>query len=250
MPCAATEVDGLAPPSPARPYCACPVRIDESAPWPLAAAYAGGACFLYAAGAGSKGGPARAGGMWLVIGWRHRRRFSCAGRRCTWNDITDRDIDAAVTRTQVAADPLGEGDSETRALVWLGWFAVRFSPSLIAADLSTTQRHPARLASLAEPSRPTTCRQALSPWWPQVFLGLAFNWGALLCGTAQAGRPGLAGGGALPSAARPGAVLPTTNLTSPIQGREDECPDRRDPPRWLFRQRTPACGGALFSSPR
>ncbi len=96
------------------------------------------------------------------------------GAGCTWNDITDRDIDALVERTRVRPIPAGEvsiaqalGFLAFLLLVSLGillvfnWYAVAVG----AASLVVVFTYPFM-------KRIT--------WWPQIFLGLAFNWGALL----------------------------------------------------------------------
>ena len=103
------------------------------------------------------------------------------GAGCTWNDITDRDIDAAVARTRSRPIPAGQV-SVTQAA---GWMAVQ---ALVAfAILMTFNRAAVALgvASLALVAIYPFAKRFT--WWPQVFLGLAFNWGALLAWTAHGG---------------------------------------------------------------
>ncbi len=103
------------------------------------------------------------------------------GAGCTWNDITDRDFDAKVTRT--ASRPLPSGQvSVTGAYVWTALQAL-----LAFAILLTFGRFAIWLGigSLA-----LVCIYPFAKrftWWPQVFLGLAFNWGALLAWAAVTG---------------------------------------------------------------
>ena len=117
---------------------------------------------------------------WVVIGcaigaWLMR------GAGCTWNDITDRKIDASVART--ASRPLPSGQVSLRgAILWMGLqsllaFAilVTFPPVAIALGIGSL----ALIAIYPFAKRFT--------WWPQAFLGLAFNWGALLAFSAVTG---------------------------------------------------------------
>jgi 4-hydroxybenzoate polyprenyltransferase len=103
------------------------------------------------------------------------------GAGCTWNDITDRDIDAAVARTRSRPIPSGQV-TVGRALVWL------VIQSLLAFGILLTF-HPTAIAlgvaSLALVAVYPFAKRFT--WWPQVFLGLAFNWGALLAWTAHTG---------------------------------------------------------------
>ena len=108
------------------------------------------------------------------------------GAGCTWNDITDRNFDAAVARTRTRPIPSGQV-SVKRAFLFLGLellagFAIlasfnRFAIALGAASLLVVALYP-----LAK--RVT--------YWPQFVLGLAFNWGALLGWAALKGGLGLA----------------------------------------------------------
>lgn len=110
------------------------------------------------------------------------------GAGCTYNDIVDRDIDAQVARTR--GRPLPSGAVSTRAawiflalqcltgLVVLLQFN-RFAIALGAASLLLVAAYPFM-------KRIT--------WWPQAWLGLTFNWGALLgfaAKTGTLGRPAL-----------------------------------------------------------
>ncbi|HBS49399.1 MAG TPA: 4-hydroxybenzoate octaprenyltransferase [Rhodobacteraceae bacterium] len=103
------------------------------------------------------------------------------GAGCTWNDIADRHIDGSVART--AARPIPSGQvSVTGALLWMA------AQALIALAILLTFNQAAIalgiLALLPVAIYPFAKRFT---WWPQIFLGLAFNWGALLAWTAHAG---------------------------------------------------------------
>src|SRR6056297_2591228 len=104
------------------------------------------------------------------------------GAGCTWNDITDREFDGAVERTKSRPIPSGQ----VTARQALGWAVLQ---SLLAFLILLTF-HPVAIAlgigSLALVAIYPFAKRFT--WWPQVFLGLAFNWGALLAWTAHAGQ--------------------------------------------------------------
>ncbi|WP_252737772.1 4-hydroxybenzoate octaprenyltransferase [Citreicella sp. C3M06] len=107
------------------------------------------------------------------------------GAGCTWNDITDRHIDGKVART--ASRPIPSGQVTTRqALVWaviqcLVSFAILLSFAPMAIALGVLALLPVAIYPFAK----------RFTWWPQVFLGIAFNWGVLLAWTAHSGSLGL-----------------------------------------------------------
>lgn len=107
--------------------------------------------------------------------------FLMRGAGCTWNDITDRDIDAAVARTR--SRPLPSGAVTVKgALIWM------VIQALLAAVILFTYNWLAiglGVASLALVAIYPFAKRFT--WWPQVFLGLAFNWGAVLAFAAHQG---------------------------------------------------------------
>ncbi len=108
--------------------------------------------------------------------------FLMRGAGCTWNDISDRHIDAQVARTRSRPLPSGQV-SVGQAVVWM---AVQ---ALVAAVILFTYNGIAiglGIASLALVAIYPFAKRFT--WWPQVFLGLAFNWGALLAYAAHSGR--------------------------------------------------------------
>ena len=123
----------------------------------------------------------RAWDLWLILGcgagaWLMR------GAGCTWNDITDRKFDAQVARTR--SRPIPSGQVTVRgALFWMA------AQALIAFCILISFGTPAVLIGIASLGfvgiYPFAKRFT---WWPQVFLGLAFNWGALLGWVAHSGR--------------------------------------------------------------
>ena len=96
------------------------------------------------------------------------------GAGCTVNDIVDRDIDAKVART--AGRPLASGRlSLKQALIFLALqFAVGFVILLQLAPLAIKLGVLSLLLVVAYPFMKRIT------WWPQAFLGLTFNWGALM----------------------------------------------------------------------
>jgi 4-hydroxybenzoate polyprenyltransferase len=127
--------------------------------------------------------PGSAGWMtlWIVVGCGIGAVLM-RGAGCTWNDITDRDIDDKVARTRSRPIPSGQVTARGAAV----WMVVQ---SLIAFGILLTFNPAAIALGIA-----SLGLVAIYPfakrftWWPQIFLGLAFNWGALLAWTAQAGR--------------------------------------------------------------
>ena len=103
------------------------------------------------------------------------------GAGCTLNDIADRHIDGRVARTRMRPLPSGRVTVLQAAVFMAGQLAVG------AAVLSCLNRL-SRLLGLAVlgliASYPFMKRIT---WWPQLFLGLNFNWGALIGWTAVTG---------------------------------------------------------------
>ena len=108
--------------------------------------------------------------------------FLMRGAGCTWNDITDRDFDAQVARTRSRPIPSGQV-SVKGAVAWMILQAL-----LAAAILFTFNRAAISLGVLSLLLVTIYPFAKRFTWWPQAFLGLAFNWGALLAWTAHTGR--------------------------------------------------------------
>lgn len=112
--------------------------------------------------------------------------FVMRGAGCTWNDITDRDIDAKVARTR--SRPLPSGQVTLRgAYLWLIVQGLVGFVILLTLGAAAIWMGGASLALVA--IYPFAKRFT---WWPQVFLGLAFNWGVMLAYAAHMGRVDLA----------------------------------------------------------
>lgn len=118
--------------------------------------------------------------LWIVLGCAIGA-FLMRGAGCTWNDITDRDIDGKVARTRSRPIPSGQLTVKG-ALLWavvqcLISFCILVTFNLTAIALGVLALAPVAIYPFAK----------RFTWWPQVFLGLAFNWGALLAFAAHAG---------------------------------------------------------------
>lgn len=107
------------------------------------------------------------------------------GAGCTWNDITDRDIDGHVERTRSRPIPSGAVTLRQAAM----WMAAQAGVAFLL--LLTFNATAVLLGILALGLVAIYPFAKRFTWWPQVFLGMAFNWGALLAWTAQTGALGL-----------------------------------------------------------
>ena len=96
------------------------------------------------------------------------------GAGCTLNDIADRDYDAQVARTRLRPLPSGAVTVRQAALFLLAQLAVGAAVlwSLNRASILLGIAVLALIASYPFMKRIT--------YWPQIFLGLNFNWGALV----------------------------------------------------------------------
>src|ERR1700761_1659527 len=113
--------------------------------------------------------------------------FVMRGAGCTWNDITDRDLDALVERTRSRPIPAGQV-SVPQAAVFLVVQALVGLAVLVQFNRFAVATGIASLAIVAV--YPFMKRIT---WWPQIVLGLAFSWGALMGFAVVLGRIGLPG---------------------------------------------------------
>jgi len=123
--------------------------------------------------------------LWIALGCA-LGAFLMRGAGCTWNDITDRKIDAQVARTRSRPLP-SKQVSVKGALVWLAVQVALAALILFSFNWFTIGLGILALAPVAV--YPFAKRFT---WWPQVFLGVAFNWGALLGWSAHTGSLTLA----------------------------------------------------------
>jgi 4-hydroxybenzoate polyprenyltransferase len=96
------------------------------------------------------------------------------GAGCTWNDFVDRDIDGRVERTRSRPIPSGQ-ISVTAALIFLALQALVGLLVLVQFNRFAIGTGIASLGVVA--IYPFMKRYT---YWPQIFLGLAFSWGALM----------------------------------------------------------------------
>jgi 4-hydroxybenzoate polyprenyltransferase len=100
--------------------------------------------------------------------------FAMRGAGCTWNDITDRDLDAQVERTRSRPIPAGQV-SVAQATAFLVLQALVGLVVLLQFNRFAVETGIASLVIVAV--YPFMKRIT---WWPQIVLGLAFSWGALM----------------------------------------------------------------------
>jgi 4-hydroxybenzoate polyprenyltransferase len=108
--------------------------------------------------------------------------FAMRGAGCTWNDIIDRDLDRKVERTRSRPIPSGQVRVVTAA-VFLVLQALVGLAVLMAFNGFAVATGIASLGIVA--IYPFMKRIT---YWPQIVLGLAFSWGALMGWAAAFGR--------------------------------------------------------------
>ena len=125
---------------------------------------------------------------WIDLWWAALFGIGAVAMRgagCTWNDITDREIDAQVART--AARPIPSGQITLRnAYIFLG--AQLLVGFLVWLCLPLDAKIVALLAVPLVAAYPYMKRIT---FWPQAWLGLTFNWGILVA-AATVGELGFA----------------------------------------------------------
>src|SRR5258708_14274247 len=118
----------------------------------------------------------------LVVALFFVGAFAMRGAGCTWNDITDRDLDAKVERTRSRPIPAGQV-SVPQALAFLVVQALIGLAVLLQFNRFAVATGIASLVIVAV----YPFMQRIT-WWPQIVLGLAFSWGALMGFAAMLGR--------------------------------------------------------------
>ena len=111
--------------------------------------------------------------LWLLIACAIGA-FLMRGAGCTWNDILDKDFDQRVKRTSLRPIPSGQ-ISILKALIWM------ILQALLAFLILLTFNNISSMIAIS--SLILVCIYPLSKrftWWPQLFLGLTFNWGVLV----------------------------------------------------------------------
>ncbi len=103
--------------------------------------------------------------------------FLMRGAGCTFNDITDQDIDGKVARTRSRPLPSGR---VSRMQAWLFLAAQSFAGLAVLLFLSRNGSFVFALGTASLILIVIYPFMKRITWWPQLFLGLAFSWGALL----------------------------------------------------------------------
>ncbi|NNE56963.1 MAG: 4-hydroxybenzoate octaprenyltransferase [Hellea sp.] len=104
------------------------------------------------------------------------------GAGCTYNDIVDRDLDAKVERTALRPIPAGTVSVKQS---WL-WLAAQCIVGLIV--LLFLPRLAQIIALCSIPLVAAYPFMKRITWWPQVWLGMTFNWAALVAYAAKTGE--------------------------------------------------------------
>ena len=104
------------------------------------------------------------------------------GAGCTYNDIVDRDIDAQVARTR--GRPIPSGAVSVKA-AWILAIALSLVGFVILVSFNVLTIILGISSLLLVAVYPFMKRIT---WWPQAWLGLTFNWGAILGFTAETGE--------------------------------------------------------------
>ena len=96
------------------------------------------------------------------------------GAGCTYNDICDRDFDAQVARTRNRPLPAGEVTVRQAVAFMIAQLAIGLAILLTFNDFAIAVGAASLILVFTYPLMKRVT------FWPQFFLGLAFNWGALL----------------------------------------------------------------------
>lgn len=105
--------------------------------------------------------------LWMLIG-----SIAMRGAGCVYNDIVDRDLDAQVART--ASRPLPSGLVSVKA-AWI-WLAALCGIGLVVLLQLNFNAQLLALGSLLLVAAYPFMKRIT--WWPQIWLGLVFSWGA------------------------------------------------------------------------
>jgi 4-hydroxybenzoate polyprenyltransferase len=100
--------------------------------------------------------------------------FAMRGAGCTWNDIVDRDLDAMVERTRSRPIPSGQVSVQAAAIFLVVQALVGLAVLLQFNGFTIWTG----IASLAIVVVYPFMKRVT--YWPQIVLGLAFSWGALM----------------------------------------------------------------------
>ncbi len=111
---------------------------------------------------------------WHLILWMLLGAIAMRGAGCVYNDIVDRDLDAKVART--ASRPLPSGAVSVKT-AW-AWLLILCAIGLLVLLQLNFNAQLLALESLILVAAYPFMKRIT--WWPQLWLGLVFSWGALV----------------------------------------------------------------------
>ena len=100
--------------------------------------------------------------------------FAMRGAGCTWNDLVDRDLDRKVERTRSRPIPSGQVSAGQATIFMMAQALVGF---LVLIQFNRFTVFTGLASLLVVAIYPFMKRIT---YWPQIVLGLAFSWGALM----------------------------------------------------------------------
>ena len=113
-------------------------------------------------------------GRWDLILWILLGSIAMRGAGCVYNDIVDRDLDKKVERTQ--SRPLASGAVSLKA-AWIWLLILCLVGLVVLLQLNLTAQLVALGSLVLVAAYPFMKRIT---WWPQIWLGMVFSWGALV----------------------------------------------------------------------
>ena len=108
--------------------------------------------------------------------------FAIRGAGCTWNDLVDRDLDGRVERTRSRPIPSGQVTVAQATMFMVAQALVGFLVLIQFNHFTVATGIASLLVVVIYPFMKRIT------YWPQIFLGLAFSWGALMGWPAAFGR--------------------------------------------------------------
>jgi len=111
---------------------------------------------------------------WDLLLWLLAGSIAMRGAGCVYNDIVDADLDRKVART--ASRPVASG-AVSRKAAWVWLMALCAVGIVVLLQLRLEAQIVALASILPVAAYPLMKRIT---WWPQVWLGLVFSWGALV----------------------------------------------------------------------
>ncbi len=108
--------------------------------------------------------------------------FAMRGAGCTWNDLVDRDLDRMVERTRSRPIPSGQVSVAQASAFMVVQGLVGFLVLIQFNRFTVVTGIVSLLTAVVYPFMKRIT------YWPQIFLGLAFSWGALMGWPAMFGR--------------------------------------------------------------